>query len=245
MNKRNTLKLISGLPLVGFFIGSGTWGCASKASSSAQPIGSFTWGMPTFAVGERWNYNLIDGFNGEAVAQPSYTVTEIGSQTSFTVTKLEQNRTGIDRFTADGAVMAEVTFDSPMTYEAGQPLLVAGKTVQTNTRFKVPGDTRWLGWNQSLQVLRYEQVKVPAGQFDTVVLQRRINFTHPDHFRNGSSRVDTLWYSPKARLWVKRDWRGAFIDPGDVEPGRMITSAQREIWRRWELTSMDAQPLAK
>lgn len=240
-SKRSTFKLISGLPLVGFFIN----GCASRPAASAQTIPSFTWAAPIFSLGERWNYKLVDGFNGEAVAQPSYTVTEIGNQINFAVSKLEQNRNGTDRFTNEGSVLSEVTFDVPMTYEAPQPLLALGKVTQTSTRFKVPGDSRWLGWTQTMRIARYEQVQVAAGQFDTVVLQRRINFTHPDHFRNGSSRVDTLWYSPKARLWVKRDWRGAFIDPGDVEPGRMITSAQREIWRQWELTSMDAQPVAK
>jgi hypothetical protein len=240
-SKRSTLKLISGLPLVGFFIN----GCASKSASSAQTIASFDWSAPTFSLGERWNYKLLDGFNGETVAKPSYVVTDIGNQISFAVSNLEQGRTGTDRFNADGSVLSEVTFDSPMTYETSQPLLALGKTTQTSTRFKVPGDSRWLGWTQAMRIARYEQVQVAAGQFDTVVLQRRINFTHPDHFRNGSSRVDTVWYSPKARLWVKRDWRGAFIDPGDVEPGRMITSAQREIWRQWELTSMDGQPVAK
>jgi hypothetical protein len=239
--KRSTLKLISGLPLMSFFIS----GCASKSAASAQTIPSFTWTAPTFNLGERWNYKLTDGFNGETVAQPSYTVSETGNQISFAVTQLEQNRSGTDRFNADGSVISEVTFDSPMTYETAQPLLAIGKTAQTSTRFKVPGDTRWLGWTQSVRVVRFEQVRVAAGQFDAAVIERRINFTHPDHFRNGSSRIDSLWYSPKARLWVKRDWRGAFVDPGDVEPGRMITSAQREIWRRWELTSMDAQPVAK
>jgi hypothetical protein len=240
-SKRHSLKLISGLPLVSFFIS----GCASKSAGSAPILPSFTWAAPTFSLGERWNYKLIDGFNGETVALPSYTVSETGNQISFTVTKLEQNRSGTDRFTAEGAVISEVTFDSPMTYETAQPLLALGKAAQTSTRFKVPGDTRWLGWTQSMRVARFEQIRVAAGQFDTAVIERRINFTHPDHFRNGSSRIDTLWYSPKARLWVKRDWRGAFIDPGDVEPGRMITSAQREIWRQWELTSTDAQPVAK
>jgi hypothetical protein len=240
-NKRSTLKLISGLPLMSFFIN----GCASKPASSAQTIPSFTWAAPTFSLGERWNYKLIDGFNGEAVAQPSYAVSEIGSQITFAITKLEQNRNGTDRFTAEGSVLSEVTFDVPVTYEAAQPLLVANKITQTSTRFKVPGDSRWLGWTQSIRVVRFEQVRVAAGVFDTAVIERRINFTHPDHFRSSSTRVDTLWYSPKVKLWVKRDWRGAFVDPGDVEPGRMITSAQREIWRRWELTSMDAQPVAK
>ncbi len=238
--KRHTLKLIGGLPLMSFFVS----GCATRSSGAMTPIQSFNWDAPKYTIGERWNYKLLDGFNGETVAEPSYSVVATGPQIEFLVTKLEQNRSGTDRFQANGSVLSEVTFDSPMTYETAQPLLVLGQT-QTSTRFKVPGDTRWLGWNQTIRIVRFEQVTVAAGSFDTAVIQRRIHFTHPDHFRNGSSRVDTLWYSPKARLWVKRDWRGAFIDPGDVEPGRMITNTQREIWRQWELTSMDAQPVAK
>lgn len=244
VSRRNLLGLLTVTPLSAC-----VGGAAVQNASSTAPAG-FTWQAPQFSLGERWNYRLLDGFNGEEIAKPSYVVVSTNSDfTGFAVKDQNKSNSGtlIERLKPDGSVVEEPTFDSPIIYAQAQALLNANIPQgwqRSTTRYSTPGDTRGLVWNQVIGVRRFETISVPAGSFEVALIERTISFTHPDPFRTGSSRIDRLWYAPKAKRWVKREWQGSYNEVGEGAMRRSSQSSMREIWRIWELTSQDSAPIA-
>jgi hypothetical protein len=245
--------MVSRRKVLGWFSVAPLSACTGGAPLQGQEFkarAGFVWAAPQFSQGERWNYRLLDGFNKEQIALPSYQVADTAqSVITFEVKDLgDQQRThSVERLTADGSVLEEPTFDSPIVYAQAQPLLnsnVRDGWQRSQTRYSTPDDQRGLAWNQTIGVRRFETTTVPAGTFETALIERTINFTHSDTFRTGSSRVDRLWYSPKAKRWVKREWQGSYYEIGESAMRRGAQSTMREIWRIWELTSQDAAPIA-
>ncbi len=208
-----------------------TSGCAIN-----QPMASATaLSQPRWRVGQRWAYNLIDGYNGQIIGKPSYQVIATAEQTVVQVQGLA-NVPERETYTSDLSILAENTFDSPIRFEAAQPWFAATKT---NSRYQAAGDPNWLGWHQSVSWVGSEKISVAAGTYDCTIIKRDIYFTHPDPSRNSSHRTDTFWYSPIIQRWVKREWMGTFSDPTETDMNKLTRGTRREIWRRWELLSYD------
>lgn len=91
-----------------------------------------------------------------------------------------------------------------------------------------------LWWDDSLSAPGWQRIRVPAGEFLALRIERLIRFRHADIWRLGCERADTCWYVPELRRWAAREWTGEWRMPD--EKGTIV----EEDRVRWEL--LEAQP---
>lgn len=196
---------------------------------------------PAVAVGDRWLYDEINGYNGLRVGQVAYEVKQAqpGGPLVLGVSAIGKpiSAFGYSReevHTLPWTVRRDAVFDMVNNYDPPLPLIpfpasegeqrsYAAAAVREPTNERDP-------WRVDVSVGPWEKVRVPAGEFAALRVERRIWFNHPDHFRNFSRRVDTLWYAPEVGRWVKREWTGYYNLRYSPRRGGF-----REDWVRWEL----------
>ena len=196
---------------------------------------------PAIAVGDRWVYDEINAYNGRRVGQVAHEVKRIEpdgrlilsvkAQGSL-ISALAHGGDEVDR--GPWIVERDAVFDMSNAYQPGLPLLAFPLSEgewrsDTASSAEEPGKPRG-PWQVHTRVGPWERVRVPAGEFVALRVERRIWFLHPDIFRDRSHRVDTLWYAPEVGRWVKREWTG--FHTSRYSPLRGVT---REDWVRWEL----------
>lgn len=86
-------------------------------------------------------------------------------------------------------------------------------------------------WQTRVTGLGWERIRVPAGEYLTLRVQRHIAFDHPERWRVLNTRTETLWFAPALGFWVRREWTGEYLRQG-VRREREI-----EDWVRFELTA--------
>jgi len=73
-------------------------------------------------------------------------------------------------------------------------------------------------------VLGWERVKVPAGEFDTLKIQRNVYFDYWEHAVRDRSKIRELeWYAPAVKQSVRREASSQYLsylaDDGTGRPG--------------------------
>lgn len=212
-------------------------GCQT-ASSTAAPALNLT--RPQWQMGQRWQYQLMDGFNAAVLGKPQYRVTATALDIEIAV---EQKI--VERYNAQMQLLAEDTFGENVQYnrpvnwftEGGK-----GNEQQSSTRY-VNNSTPAHWWRQKVTVLGVESVTVPAGTYNCALIQRTIYFEHPDRFRSQSQRVDKMWYAPEVKRWVQRETRGSYLDSADIDD-KGGSGRRQEDWRIWQLLSYTAPPIS-
>jgi hypothetical protein len=212
-------------------------GCQIRSTKVVAP---FALTRPVWRLGERWGYQVLNGFNSAVESKPIFRVAKVGEAID-----VEADDGSIERYNAQLQLLAEPCFAEPVLYNSPVDWFPAeGKSLSTLS------STRYLGnstpahrWQQTVTVQGYESVTVPAGTFNCALIQRTINFEHPDRFRSASERVDRLWFAPEVRRWVQRDVRGSYLDSGDIDDKRG-SGRRSEHWRIWQLTHYTSPPIA-
>ncbi len=216
-------------------------GCQTSGAASGKTV---SLARPIWRVGERWGYQVIDGFNSSVLSKPFYRVAKV-ADTSGDSIEIESDNVVVERYNKQLQALAENCFAEPVQYNLPVDWLAPeGKAVSTESSTRYPNNsTPSHFWRQSVVVQGYESVTVPAGTFNCAVIQRTIYFQHPDSFRLRSERVDRLWYAPEVRRWVQRDVRGSYLDSSDIDD-RGGGTRRSEIWRIWQLLTYTSPPVA-
>lgn len=171
---------------------------------------------PEVRVGDDWKFSLHDGYTKLPRGTLDYRVTAITADT-ITVQLRHEGRESTERYTRDWNWR-----ERPMTnlqnfrYEPPYPALPfpleAGKTWRayvnatdsaTGRVNKVRIDGKVVGW---------ERVKVPAGEFDTLRVQRVVYAGNSDYFLSEDQITEIDWYSPGAGGIVKHASRSGHVD---------------------------------
>ncbi|MCM5570621.1 hypothetical protein M6I34_08880 [Burkholderiaceae bacterium FT117] len=188
---------------------------------------------PSVAVGQRWRYETIDLYRRERIGELVATVSG-ASPLLVALAGADGAPIGEERWARPWDVELELAFDMPQRYERPMPLLPdrlePGATRSDTTYFRVPGSDDRLYWQQRVKAIRWERIEVPAGGFDTLRIERFVNFRHVDIWREYPWRLDTLWYAPAVGRWVQREWTGEYRWPGGRSPAIL-----REDWVAWRL----------
>jgi hypothetical protein len=204
--------------------------CAAPGPVGAPPAVAPP--SPRVSVGDRWHYETIDLFRGVRVGElhaevlradpgpaiPAGVQIRDGTDAPLVVALSDaRGPLGEELYTRAWDVVHELTFDTAQTYEAPMPLLPdrlePGARRRDATHYTVPNSTFRLHWRQSLRALRWERLVLPAGSFDTLRIERYVNFRHWDTWREQPWRIDTIWYAPEVRRWVQREWTGQYRWP--------------------------------
>jgi hypothetical protein len=133
------------------------------------------------------------------------------------------------------SIKQEPAYGDVQIFERPLPFLPAGMQAGTKsvfqTAYKIDGVNQLFYWRSHLFAAGWERVKVPAGEYTALRIERTSWFAHPDLFRSDNLRRDIIWYAPTVNRWVRREWTGEYRSPG----ARRIPA--REDWIRWDLMS--------
>ncbi len=200
MDRRTFLLATSGAMLSG---------CASMGGDSGPPAAA-----PVYRIGDRWVYSGRDGYRLAPVTwEETHEVIAVDAQgIAIRVTQqgssIDTSR--IERLAAPGIVVQGAMFDS----ETRQ-----FKTPLTRYRFPLTPGARWDQFvdnfdkstgnegqiNNYMTVGGWQQVTVPAGPFDAIVVR---NFSHLDDetvFRYATALNYQIWWSPAAGATVREN----------------------------------------
>lgn len=170
-------------------------------------------------VGDRWNYQSVDKFRGEVTENWSMRVTRMlpsgewyTGPNSLVSPEGNFRRYADPRYSSREFSPARVIL--PSKFEAGFKEPVQFKDVaKRRDGFEFVQD-----WSGTIEVVRRERVKVPAGEFDAWRIERRL--TVQGQQTNGPSRwfghnQFTVWYAPEVRnvvAWEELHRNGGVID---------------------------------
>jgi hypothetical protein len=215
-----------------------------RDSAPARPVP-----LPTVRVGDRWRYQQINRYNGAWVDEPTFEVVESEPEIRLQVSGRRSVATQMERFSSAWSVIDDPIYDIPISFAQPMPIvpipIQAGQALNSQTTYRALGYGDTLRWTQRLSAERWERVQVPAGVFDCLRIVRVIAFTHPDVFRDNSTRTDTVWYAPDVNRWVQREWTGDFLSSGTPSGFAMVGTRMREDWYLWQLTAYLPAPTAK
>jgi hypothetical protein len=152
-----------------------------------------------------------------------YQVASVDGMTVTTVNASDRTYTWLA-----GLVYAPDQFDKA-SVEAIWPLEI-GKTVTFAER---SGRDEWC---HTLSILRTEAINVPAGSFQTIVLEERIKSLQPEQGNLDVTR--TYWYAPSAHWTVRKEIKQIAGPPFASEPyvlNQIVTAASRPptVDSRW------------
>lgn len=207
------------------------------APPAAQPV------APRVRVGDRWRYAEINVYNGIRQAEVACEVVEVAPRLRVRLTDSRGKPRPDEVYEGAWRVIEEPFYDYLQVFEQPAPLLpdtlAVGESSRLDTAFRAPqASTERYAWQQRLRALQWERVRMPAGEFEALRVERYIWFAHPDRTRLFPVRRDRLWYAPAVNRWVRREWTGEYRWPG----GRRGPPT-REDWVAWELLDYVASPI--
>lgn len=164
---------------------------------------------PALQVGDTWTYRHIDGYNKLEVGKVSRTVQQTGAHDIRLVTR-----------SGDGRVESESTYSGPGLLARGilseraegamnPPLKLTPYPLREGERWKqqVERDDMMSREKRTTQlagrVIGWETVKVPAGEFRALLIERYFELGDYDPFRGPTLRYEKEWYSPDVKGTVK------------------------------------------
>jgi hypothetical protein len=166
---------------------------------------------PTLAVGDSWTYRVRDAYTGIERGTERYTVDQAnGGRVVLTVVPasgveqmqvydsqlnwLKRPATNLQEFSYSPAYPA---FNFPLT---------PGKTWQTRLNATDPANGKNYPVRVDGSVVGWERVKVPAGEFDTLKIQRIVYFGYwVSALRGPSQIIEYEWYAPTVKQAVRRE----------------------------------------
>jgi len=193
-------------------------GCATMAPLSQEPPAgtSATVTAPSIAAGDSWIYKVRDGFTGLPREDQRHQVTRVAGD------RIEVAGT-VDL--GDGSQVYDrewnwlrrpatdlQTFEYSPAYQAFSFPLTAGKTWRAASTATDPRDGRRFPVRIEARVLGWERVKVPAGEFDALKIERRVFIGYWESAFRGNSVIQEYdWYAPSVKWIVKREAMASFL----------------------------------
>ncbi|MEZ5729725.1 MAG: hypothetical protein R3E48_18070 [Burkholderiaceae bacterium] len=232
VSRRRITALAAGLTAGGALSACGLAPLARDARTAgpSEPVPA-----PAPRLGERWVYVETNRYTGEARRQLVLEVAQLVPQLVVLRSDVDGRVLGRETYDRPWWIVDEPAYDIPIRFESPMPMLpepIAPAAPRWyRTHYRAAGDSGRYAWELGVSAPGWERIRVPAGEYLCLRVERRIRFDHPDPFRIGSERTDILWYAPELNRWVQREWTGEY-----QLPGRRPVFAP-EDWIRWSLVS--------
>jgi hypothetical protein len=205
-------------------------GCAT---GSARPVQRGAAPPADVRVGDRWRYAVINLYNNTRLTELVVEVTELAPRLRLSVVDAAGGTRPPEVYARAWQVLEEPNYDLPQLFASAAPLLPATLAPGASERFSgsytTPMSADRLYWSEIARVRGWDRVRVPAGEFEALRVQRTIAFQHADRFRQRENRTDTLWYAPEVNRWVRREWTGSYGTQATLH------NSMREDWVAHEL----------
>jgi hypothetical protein len=208
----------------------------------------------TVAAGDSWTYRVRDGFTGLPRQDQFHEVVRVGGGRIEIAGNVERGD-GRQVYDQEWNWLRRPatdlqTFEYAPAYQAYAFPLTPGKTWRAQATATDPVDGRRFPVKIEGKVLGWERVRVPAGEFDALKVERTVYF---DYFvsavRGGSIIQEWEWYSPSVKWAVKREARARFYSftgnhvsaPGFVQVrGRSDGGGPRYLQDDWFIYELAA-----
>lgn len=190
-------------------------------------------------VGQEWVYNVRNVFNHEVIDVLTETVVSVGPQVRIERKSMKLGTLPDEIQEPWGYILQDPHWMPPQKFIKPIPLwpeqLVAGWSSFYRSRYQVLGQPDFdYYWGLNMNAIRWERVKVPAGEFNTLVYRNDIPFfTSNDFSRVANIRNEDMWFSPEIGRWVIRRSTGLYLWAGMTGWGEALS----EDYFEWELLS--------
>ena len=186
------------------------------------------------ALGQTWTYDKFNFYNSERVATEREEVVALSPRIVVQRQSDSGAPLGDEHHTQWGRIVRDPAWDAILNYnnpvDHWPESLQIGAISAVSTRYWLDGGSFRYWINVQTSARAWERVKVPAGTFDALRIEKIIRLQHPDISRLNTVRRDTLWLAPEVGRWVARETNGEYR----VSGARGGTG--REDHFRWELT---------
>ena len=193
-------------------------GCSVQALKplASEPIStpSVVPAVRAAALGQAWTYNRLDIYNSQLLAVEREQVAAVGPR----IILKRQNGAGQvlpeEHHLAWGRMVRDPVWDFVQNYEAPvahwPASLQPGASEKVHTHYLVDQFSFrfWIDVTTTAQA--WERVRVPAGTFDALRIEKLIRIEHQDEGRIDMVRRDTVWLVPEIGRWVAREIRGEY-----------------------------------
>jgi hypothetical protein len=183
------------------------------------------------AVGERWTYHIVNAYNGVDLDRVRFDVLRASPQ-NFEVRVTDEIRHASTTRTYDAGwnpysglmpvglatagLWESIPPGAPVTYAPALPLfrfpLVPGASWRDTVMVTDPASGKRTSVDVISRVQGMEMVRVPAGEFDAIRVQRDLYYQDAEWWRSGVSQRVTDWYAPSVNLVVRRREDSQYVD---------------------------------
>ena len=190
-------------------------------------------------VGQQWVYNVRNVFNQEIVDVVTETVVSVGSQVVIARQGAKKGPLPDEIQEPWGYILQDPHWNPPQKFLRPMPLwplkLVVGWSGYYPNHYQVIGAPDFdYAWGLNIDVLRWERIKVPAGEFNTLLYRNEIPFFVSNDFsRIANVRSEEVWFSPEIGRWVIRRSAGRYLLSGMSGWAEALSEDHLE----WELVS--------
>jgi len=191
-------------------------GCATPLPQTPPAGVSAQVPAPEFRVGNDWRYSVHDGFTKLPRGTVEYRVSAIQSDT-VTVEVRNNGLESTEIYARDGNWLRRPapnlqTFTYSPAYPAFAFPLAAGKTWNARVVATDPADGQRFPVTIQATVLGWEKIKVPAGEFDTLKVQRTVYIGYfQANVRGPSIAIEIEWYAPALKQAARRETSGRYF----------------------------------
>ncbi len=187
--------------------------CATARDQPAIPA-------PALKTGDSWVYEQRNGYNGELLQTLRVNAADANT---LRVTPTDGAAEFIQTINNElnpqkNAVVLGRQRDFEPAYAAYQFPLSVGQTWRSEATSIDPVTKKLLTFKIWGDVVSAEKIRVPAGEFDTLKIVRRVYPNDEEWWRSGTRIRETDWYAPVVRAVVKREQRSAYTDTASGEP---------------------------
>jgi hypothetical protein len=200
-------------------------------------------------AGDSYVYQVVNGYSREVRGQVDYRVDRADSSGITVSVTPEPPSVGAPRteiYTAEGNWLRQgveshgfkVDYVFATAYPAYVFPLAAGRTWSTRVNATVPGESRPRSVRVDGKVLGTERIRVPAGEFDAVKVERFVYPGDPNFQQTETRIVETDWYAPALGRPVRTERRSRWEEPSRCGlSGPCIFNGD---WEVYELVSVRA-----
>lgn len=164
---------------------------------------------PSFKQGDRWKTAVLDGVSKLPLGWQEEVVSGVGADMFLAAVKTNEGPQPPNRYDLDGNKLTDVKGKIERETKLSFPL-------EVNKSWNAKWD--WInargregGMEIAYKVRKTEQVTVPAGTFDTVVIDGSGKWHNKTTSASGTL-VEVIWYAPEAKRIVRRTWVTRYAD---------------------------------
>ena len=218
-----------------------TAGCAAPLLQTPPPGIPLELVAPTVRAGDDWRYTLHDGYTRLPRGTVEYRVSAVEGD-RVTVERRQGDRTSTERYTRDlnwrerpMTNLPNFRYDPP--YAALPFPLAAGKTWRAYVKATDPATGQAHRVRIDGKVLGWERVRVPAGEFDALVVRRIVYAGNEDTTRGEENITEFDWYAPALGVIVRHVSSSSYFDKMRSCDERSCNAWIRNDWNVGELVS--------